>query len=118
MATAVKRKLAGSTDGRGIGVSATGSVGNLIHTAVNSTTPGTFDEIWLYANNIATSSIAMTLQFGGTGSFDNVMLSVPAQSGKQLIVAGEILQNSVSVYAYATTGSYIVVSGFVNSIAD
>ena len=118
MATAVKRKLVGSTDGRGIGLLATGSVGNLIHTAVNSTIPGTFDEVWLYAHNVSTSSIVTTLQFGGTGSYDNVIFTVPAQSGKQLIVAGEILQNSASVYAYAATGSCVVVSGFVNSMTD
>jgi hypothetical protein len=118
MATAVKRKLTGSTDGRGIGITAIGSLGNVIHTAVVGTTPGTFDEIWLYAHNVSTSSVAMTLQFGSSSASDNVILTVPSQTGKQLIVAGEILQNSSSVYAYATTASCIVIGGFVNSMTD
>lgn len=49
MATAVKRKLSGSTDGLPIKVTGTNTAGGVtIHTSVAGTTPGTFDEIWIW----------------------------------------------------------------------
>ena len=49
MATYSKTILSGSTDGRGILVTATATAGTLIHTG--SATATTLDEIWLYAVN-------------------------------------------------------------------
>ena len=121
MATAVKRKLSGSTNGRGIEISASTSPGTLIHTAVSGTTNGTYDEIWLFAQNSSTEDVSLTIQFGGTSDpDDNIIVGVAGNSGLMLVVPGLILQNSCVVRAFVSGGveDCPVIFGFVNSITD
>jgi hypothetical protein len=119
MATAVKRKLSGSTDGTGVLVAATASSGTTIHTAVAGTTAGTYDEVWLYAYNGHTASVVLTIQFGGTTSPNNdITLTIPNKQGAILVIPGWILQNGSVVRAYAATTNVITITGFVNSITD
>lgn len=119
MATAVKRKLSGSTDGRMIKVTATSSPGTTLHTAVAGQTPGTFDEIWLWAVNSDTTNRKLTVEFGGTTSPDDTIeVTVAAESGLMLIVPGMVLQNGCVVRAFASAANVILVGGFVNSITD
>ena len=119
MATAVKRKLSGSTDGRGIKVAATASAGTTIHTAVAGTTAGTFDEVWLYAYNSDSVARLLTIEFGGTTAPDDtIKVSVASQSGLMLVVPGLILQNGSVVKAYAAAANVVTIQGFVNAITD
>lgn len=119
MATAYKRKLSGSTDGMPIKVVATATPGTTIHTAVTGTVAGTFDEIWLYAYNGHTTSVTLTIEYGGATVPDqNIIITLPSKSGLNLIVPGLILQNSLVVKAFATTANVITISGYVNSITD
>lgn len=119
MATIVKRKLSGSTDGKPIKVVATATAGTTIHTSVAGTTAGTFDEIWLYAYNGHTASVVLTLEFGGATVPDqNIVLTLPNKSGLMLVVPGLILQNGMVVAAFAATANVITISGFVNNITD
>jgi hypothetical protein len=119
MATAVKRKLSGSTDGKAIKVAATGTTGTTIHTAVAGTTAGTFDEIWLWAFNSHTANVNLTIEFGGTSAPDqNIVVAIPYKSGLMLVIPGLILQNGAVVTAFAGTTNVITISGFVNSITD
>lgn len=119
MATAVKRKLSGSTDGRGIKVVATATAGTTIHTAVAGTTAGTYDEVWLYAYNSDASTVTLTVEYGGTTApDDNIVVSVASKSGLMLVAPGLILQNSDVVKAFASAANVVVIFGFVNSITD
>lgn len=119
MATAVKRKLSGSTDGKGIKVTATGTPGTTIHTAVAGTTAGTFDEIWLWAKNSNTSDVPIVIEFGGTTDpDDDIEVTIPAESGLFLIIPGLILQNSMVVKVFSTVANVISIFGFVNAITD
>ena len=119
MATAVKRKLSGSTDGRGIKVVATASAGTTIHTAVAGTTAGTFDEIWIWAYNSDTLDRLLTIELGGTTApDDNIKMNIPTQSGLTLVVPGLILQNGSIVKAFAAAANVVVLTGFVNAITD
>lgn len=119
MATFVKRKLSGSTDGKPIKVVQTATAGDTIHTAVAGTTAGTFDEIWLYAYNGHTDSVVLTIEFGGASVPDqNIVVTLASKSGLQLIVPGLILQNAMVVKAFAGTANVVTISGFVNSITD
>jgi hypothetical protein len=61
---AKKRLLSGSTDGKWIKVVATATAGTAIHTAVAGTTAGTYDEIWLRAQNNHTAAVNLTIEFG------------------------------------------------------
>ena len=119
MSQALKRKLSGSTDGLPIKITQVATAGDTIHTAVAGTTPGTFDEIWLWAYNGDTVSRNLTIEFGGASVPDqNIVLTLAAKSGLILIVPGLILQNGKVVTAFASAANVVTISGFVNSITD
>jgi hypothetical protein len=119
MATAVKRILSGSTNGKGIKVVQTATAGDTIHTAVAGTTAGTYDEIWLFAYNGHTAPVVLTIEFGGATVPDqNIVCTLASKSGLQLVVPGLILQNGMVVKAFAGTANVVTISGYVNAIAD
>lgn len=119
MATVVKRLLSGSTNGKAIKVVQTATAGDTIHTAVAGTTAGTYDEIWLYAYNGHTASVALCIEFGGATVPDqNIILTIPNKTGLILVVPGLILQNGMVVKAFAAVANVVTISGFVNSITD
>jgi hypothetical protein len=118
MATVVKRKLSESTDGKGILVVATAATGTTIHTAVAGTTPGTFDEVWLWAHNNHTADIVLNIQAGTVATTTNIIVTIPFKSGLVPVMPGFIFQNSAVLRARAATNSLITISGFVNQITD
>ena len=119
MSIAVKRKLSGSTDGKAIKITTTGTAGDLIHTAVAGTTAGTFDEIWLWAYNGHSANLVLTLEFGGAAVPDqNIVITIPFKAGLFPLVPGLILQNGMVVRAFAGSANLVTVTGFVNSITD
>jgi hypothetical protein len=121
MATFSKVKLSGSTNGRGISISQTGTLGNTIH--ATGTSSSTLDEIWLYANNTHSSAVTLTIEFGGaTTTSDLIQVSLPATpSGLVLVCPGLILSGTgaavTTVTAFAGTASKVEIFGFVNRIA-
>jgi hypothetical protein len=120
MATYSKILLSGSTQGKAIKVVATASTGTTIHATGTSATIE--DEIWLYAYNSSSSTVVLTLQYGGTTAVDNdIKIPIPATSGLTLVVPGLILTGTGSaantVYAYAGTANVVTVNGYVNRIA-
>jgi hypothetical protein len=116
MATAVKAHLSQSTDGKGIEIIQTATAGDLIHTAVAGTTAGTFDEVWLWAQNNHTEDVVLTLEWGSHDHADNIIVTVPYKAGLVPIVPGFILQNGMDVNAFASVTAVVMVHGFVNSI--
>lgn len=119
MATAVKRKLSASTDGMAIKVAATATAGTLIHTAVAGTTAGTYDEIWLWAYNSHSASVFLTIEFGGASAPDqNIVMALGVKEGMVPVVPGFILQNGLTVKAFAGTTNVVTIIGFVNAITD
>lgn len=117
MATISKQILSGSTNGKLIQVTgtATGSA-DTIHTAVSGTSD--IDEISLYAINTSSSDVLVTIEFGGTGTANEIKFNIPGQVGQVQIVEKLILQNSLVVKAYAATGSVVNIGGYVNRIAN
>lgn len=117
MAQVAKRKLSGSTDGKGIKVAATSTPGTTLHTAQSGTTDGKYDELWLWCVNSSTSAVKLTIEFGGTGSPDDLIeYTVPPEDGLHLMVPGLILQNAAIARAFAATTNVLIVHGFVNRI--
>jgi len=118
MATFSKIALSGSTDGRMIKVAATATAGTTIHTG--STTTTTFDEVWLYAVNSSTSSVKLTIEYGGTTSPDDLIeFTVAAESGLYLIIPGLVIKGNATalvVRAFAATANVINIAGYVNRI--
>lgn len=119
MATALKRKLSGSTNGKPIKVVATATPGTTIHAAIAGTTAGTFDEIWLWAYNGHTVAVILTIEFGGADVPDqNIVVPIPSKSGLVPVVPGLILQNEMVVKAFAAVADVVTLIGFVNTITD
>ena len=120
MATYSKVLLSASSYGQPVTVVATSSTGTTIHTTGTSAT--VIDEVWLYANNTSTSPVLLTVQFGGTGAVQHAKpITVPAQSGDVLIIAGLPLTGTGAaaspIYAHASIGSVVTISGYINRIS-
>jgi hypothetical protein len=116
MATFSKLVLSGSTNGRQIAVAATSTPGTLIHTAAAGTAG--MDEIWLYAVNSSTSSVKLTVEWGGTtANTDHIELNITGESGLVLVSPGLVLNNGLSVRAFAGTANVINISGYANRIS-
>jgi ABC-type Fe3+ transport system substrate-binding protein len=119
MSTAVKRKLSAAAAGNtGIEITTTSTAGDLIHSAVAGTTAGTFDEIWLWAQNNYTADVILTVEFGSHDHAQNITLTIPFKSGLVPVVPGLPLQNTLDVNAFAGTPNVITLFGFINLITD
>lgn len=117
MATFTKQLLSGSTNGKGIKVAATATAGTLIHTAVSGTTA--MDEVWLYANNTSGSTVKLTIEWGeATAPDGNIEINIGAEgTGLILISPGILLQNGLTIKAFAGTTNVINIFGYVNRIS-
>lgn len=115
MATFGKQLLSGGTNGKNIKVVQTATAGTLIHTAVTGTT--NFDEVWLWAQNTDTVDRKLTIEWGeATAPDGNIEVTIPAESGPVLVIPGWLLQNGLTIKAFAATANVVVVNGYVNRI--
>jgi len=115
MAEYQKLKLSGSTNGRPIKIGAIATPGTILHTAVAGVT--SMDEIWLYVTNNHTAALALTIEWGGVTSPDDVIqMSIPSKTGLYLIIPGLLLNNALVVRAFAQTTNLLSISGWVNRI--
>lgn len=113
MTTIARTKLSGSTDGRGVKVAATSSSGTTIHQAHSTA----IDEVYLYAVNSSSSSVKLTLQWGGTSSpDDDIEVTIQGEAGLVLVAPGLPVTNSIVVRAFASTANVVVLHGWVNRI--
>lgn len=118
MATYRKLPLSGGTaNGRGILV-ASSSIAT--PTVIHTTGSSGFDEIWVYAVNTTTSSVKLTLLWGGTTDpNDTIEFTVPAENGLYLVAPGLLLsggETPLVVRAFAGSASVIALHGYVNRV--
>lgn len=116
MATFSRALLSGSTNGKGILIAATSTPGTAIHTAVSGTSG--IDMVYLFVTNTAAAAHTITLEWGGTGTANNISssVSIPANTGPTILVPGIPLQNGLSIAAFADLTNVLVITGFVNRI--
>lgn len=108
-----------SSGGRGILITATGTAGTTIHYACAGST--NFDEIWLWAMNSHTASIAVTIEFGGVSDPKNLIKkTVPADDGLYCIIPGLPLNNSGTIAGFVGTAtsekSQVAIYGHVHEL--
>ena len=118
MATYTKHVLSGSTNGRPIAITNTAATGTLIHTSVTASGDNTWDEIYIWATNLSTSTepSRLTVEFGGTSGADQ--LTYDTYAGENvLVVPGLILHSGLVVRAFATASTTFNVAGYVNRVA-
>ena len=117
MTTFTRTHLSASTSGRPIPVAATATPGTLLHTAISGSSG--FDEVYLWASNVTSSAATLTIEWGGVvdpGDHICKAVSIPANSGPTLVVAGEVINGGLAVRAFSGTASAINVTGYVNRI--
>ena len=115
-----KRKLTGSTGGRQVKVTGVASPGQTVHTAYTTvSTPGNFDEVWMWATNVHTAAALLTIEFGGTvNPDDRITVNLPADAGPILVVPGLVLQGGLLVKAFAAVANVVLLSGYVNQVTE
>lgn len=115
MATYSKVLLSGSVNGKQIKVVQTATAGTLIHTAVAGASD--LDEIWLWAVNSQAAVIKLTIEWGQADAPDgNIEVTINGESGYILVVPGLLLQNELTVKAFASVANVVLINGFVNRI--
>ena len=117
MASFSRLALSGSTNGKPIKISATGSPGTLIHTAINSVS--SFDEIYLWVVNNTSGAATLTIEWGGVKDPDDLLCketSISANSAPAVVIAGATLNAGLSIRAYSNTANALNLIGYVNRI--
>lgn len=105
----------GSTNGKPIKVVATATLGTTFHTAAAGTAG--VDEVTMFLSNTDTVDRAVTVEFGGVSSPDNLMkFTVPA-GDSILAVPGIPIQNSLAVTVFAAAANVVTMWGYVNRIS-
>ena len=127
MATYTKINLSpGGTEGDGNPVPITDTSGNGSFIHDTSTDQTKQDEIWLWATNVHTAAVQVTLHVGYLNSgaaavTDRMIVTLPAKSGWSLLLQGIPLRSSGltprRVAAYAGTADVINIVGYVNRIS-
>jgi len=115
-----KRRLSGSTAGRGLTVTATASGNQVVHDPITTAiATGDFDEVWLWATNIHTTSVKLTIEFGATtAANDHIVVTIPPDSGLVQVLPGLLISGNNDIQAFAGVASKINLFGFVNLITE
>lgn len=108
-----------STQGKGIKVVQTSTVGTPIHTT--GVSASVVDRIYLFAFNSDTADRVLTIEFGGVTAPDqNIVLTIPTRAGDVLVVDGRMLLGNgiagLTTGAFCPTANVIIVSGWVMRI--
>lgn len=113
MATITKRILSASTNGKQVLVTGVSNTQlTTLHQAVAGATD--MDEVYLYAYNSQADDVDLTIYWGATGQADEVKVTIPFQAGRYLISDGKLLNNSLNITAFCSSGSGINIDGYVN----
>jgi len=113
MSTYAPQLLSGSTDGLGIKVVATATLGTTIHTAVAGT--DNIDEIRLYAVNTSAVASKLTIEWGtATAADGNIEQTIQPESGLELVIPRLRLQNGKVITAFAADANVILILGDVD----
>lgn len=114
-----KLVLSGSTDGRAVLVAATATPGTTIHTG--SSTASTIDEVWMYVSNPDSLDHTVTIEWGGTTSpNDLIVTTVAAYTGLQVVAPGLLIKGNATplvVRAFCDTANKVTIHGSVNRIS-
>lgn len=99
--------LSASTNGKLIKVTATASAGTDIHT----TSSGLFEKLWISVTNEHTSTVTVTIEWGGTTADDRFSFDIDPTDGPIEVVSGWVIGNALTVKMYASVANVIYVLG-------
>lgn len=104
-------KLSGSTNGRGIKVAATTTLGDTIHAADATAT----DYITIYAFNSDTVDRLLSLEWGGVTDPDD-LIEVTLKPSEFTLVVPKLPLTNVTVTAFAAATNVVVIWGSVDRV--
>jgi len=110
MATYSKVFLSSSVDGKAISVTTNDTS---IHTAQAGTSG--MDEVWLYAHNNGTTTLELTINWGGNTGDDQFSLDVAPAAGLVLVSPGLSINNGQEIQA-SSSADTIGITGYINRI--
>jgi hypothetical protein len=113
MTTVTKQFLSGSTNGRPIKVVASATPGTTLHTS-DATAK---DEVWLWVSNTDSVDRAVTVEFGGTTSPDDKIVTIVPAGDTVLVVAGIPISGGLLVKAFGAAANVLTAHGYVNRIS-
>ncbi len=117
--TAAKRKLSGSTNGKGIKIVPTTTPGTTIHDATATTDGTDRDELYVYLYNGHTADVTVTFEVGGVTDPDNlIIVTIPFKSGLVLALPGLPFDNAVNIDAFASVANVVMAYGWINAITQ
>lgn len=105
------QKLSGSTNGRGIKVVATTTLGTSIHSGHATAT----DYVTVYAFNSAATPQLLTLEWGGVTVPDD-LIKVSLNPNELTLVAPKLPLTNVNVTAFAETTNVVMIFGSVDRV--
>jgi hypothetical protein len=129
MGTYSKILLSASTDGQAIPITGTAvTIHTKIHTSITDTGDG-FDEIYVYAHNLATTKSIVQFLIAVTGGASSVTQGIIGYeltaggdiihtAGLILVVPGLMARNAKSLLMWATANARVVAQGYVHRYAS
>jgi hypothetical protein len=107
----------GTTNGNMAAVTGTGTGTSVtLHTAVAGTDH--IDEVYVYACNIHTANVTLTMEIDGTAAANQVKYVLPYNDGFHLVLPGIRMENAGTVKAFAGTADVINCIVIVNRYID
>ena len=106
--------LSGSVNGRPIAILSTASPGTTIHTV--STATAVKDSVYGWTWNQATTNSILTIEWGGTSTLDQMVLTIPAQDGAYAVLPGMTLigATDIVVRGFATATNRLFFGGYAD----
>jgi hypothetical protein len=112
-----KKKLSGSTNGRGIKLVTTTGTGDVIHTATN--TANTLDHVTLFATNVDTVARDLVLYLGGTTSPDDLRtITIAAGTVMEVVLPGIPYDGGVVIRGRPSAANVIIIDGEVTQVTE
>ena len=106
----------GTANGNMVSITQTATAGNNLHTAITGTNH--IDEVYVYACNIHTADVLLTLEIDGVAAANQVKYTVPYNDGFHLVLPGIRMENGGTVAAFAGTTAVINCIVVVNRYID
>ena len=107
--------LSGSTNGRGINVTATVPSGaDTVHAAAAGTDQ--MEYVTIEGVNTHTATVTLTLEYGGTGAGDKITIQIGPDRGFSVVVDRLPINNGLVIRAYASVSGVVNLFGQVSSV--
>jgi len=119
--TIVPVKLSASSDCEPLAISSTTSSGaTTIHIASGSSGTNSFDEVYLWAINSATGTIALELEIGSTATAHVQVTNISAKAAPTLVLPGLRVEKGVAIKGWKGTATLttLAVYGNVNRFSS